>query len=243
MNIEKESISYLKNKFINKIDYLKKNKPFNTTTKPLIIELRDTPPIPNAHKGQLSEVRNFFGDTDTLNFIIEQIAKTKNTTKEGLIKDIEFTIDGVKSKQDPSIILPAMGDSGRYKNQVPWLVVFEGVVITYLKNNEGIVAFTATEYAPSRKLGYFDWQYGSNGQHMKTMTHRALPNSLLLQNSWFGFKNFLGVKSHQFWNNDKIIDGGGWGMRMLGNERKPTPVIQPPIEEIENVMLVYKYGH
>lgn len=103
----------------------------------------------------------------------------------------------------------------KYQNKVPWLIVYEPVIISYLKDRTTTLAFTATEYALAQKLGYFNFRGGSDGQYISGMTHSDLPNSIFLEESWFGYPVTSALPDNVYWDLDRIIAGGGWGMRML----------------------------
>ncbi len=77
------------------------------------------------------------------------------------------------------------------------------------------IAFTATEYALSQKLGYFNWFWGDTGQYVAGMTHSDLPNSIVLEESWVGIPVTNPLQDGVHWSDDRIISGGGIGMRML----------------------------
>lgn len=64
--------------------------------------------------------------------------------------------------------------NGQYQNEVPWLVVYEPVVKTYLKERTTVLAFTATEYAMAQKLGYFNFKGGSELVWLKWHTPDSL---------------------------------------------------------------------
>ena len=44
---------------------------------------------------------------------------------------------------------------GQYVNKVPWLTIYEPVIIFYLNDGTPILAFTTTEYALAQMPGYF----------------------------------------------------------------------------------------
>lgn len=47
------------------------------------------------------------------------------------------------------------------------------------------------------------------------MTHSDLPNSIFLEESWFGYPVTSALSDNVYWDLDRIIAGGGWGMRLL----------------------------
>lgn len=172
------------------------------------------PPPPITNDGDINRVKEYFGDTATLNMLISNFAQQKGTTRDGLVSSIQFTINGEKKTYPASDILPEkVGD--RYTNKVPWVIIHEPVIISYLKDSVTKLAFTATEYALAQKLGYFNFKFGDDGQYISGMTHSDLPNSIILEESWFGYLVTQALPDNVYWSEDRIIQGGGWGMRML----------------------------
>ena len=178
------------------------------------VMVSNPPPIPITNSGNIGAVKSYFGDTSTLNALIDWYAKTNGTSREALVAPIQFTINNKKSTYPPKEILPIKID-GTYQNKVPWLIIYEPVIITYLKDKTTILAFTATEYALAQKLGYFNFGAGSDGQYVSGMTHSDLPNSIVLEQPWFGFPVTPALPDGVKWSNDRIIQGGGWGMRIM----------------------------
>ena len=175
------------------------------------------PPIPITNGGNIDSVKSYFGDTDTLNILINAFANQKGTTRDNLVSNIIFTIDGESGTVSPNEILP-IKFNGEYQNKVAWLIVYEPVIISYLKpdvnGNRMVLAFTATEYALAQKNGYFDFFWG-DGQYIAGMTHSDLPNSIFLEESWVGVPFVGPLPDNVHWSDDRIISGGGIGMRML----------------------------
>lgn len=66
--------------------------------------------------------------------------------------------------------------NGQYQNEVPWLVVYEPVVKTYLKERTTVLAFTATEYAMAQKLGYFNFKADKTTAEWGTYEARWIPD-------------------------------------------------------------------
>lgn len=176
------------------------------------------PPIPITNGGNIDAVKSYFGDVNTLNMMLNAFADQKGTTREGLVSNIQFTINNKTDYYPPEDILPVKAN-GQYQNKVAWLIVYEPVIITYTKpNSNGYrqpIAFTATEYAISQKLGYFNWFWGNTGQYMAGMTHSDLPNSIVLEESWVGIPVTSPLQDGVHWSDDRIISGGGIGMQML----------------------------
>ncbi len=200
----------------NKIDYIQ-----GVNLSPITINeviTGNVPLIPITNGGNIDSVKLYFGDTRTLIGIIDDIAEKMGTTREGLVRNIQFTINGKTGLYPPQEILPVK-TNGKYQNKVAWLIVYEPVIITYTKpNSSGYrqpIAFTATEYALSQKQGYFNWFWGETGQYVAGMTHSDLPNSIVLEESWVGIPVTKPLKDGVYWSDERIIKGGGIGMRML----------------------------
>lgn len=214
----------------NKIQYLN-GASLTGTYEPLEIIDNNVPRIPVTHQGNLNNVKSFFGDTYTLEKQLDKIASAYGTTKEGLVSGIDFTIANQTGKFLPEDILPSKNpETGRYQNLVPWVIIYEPVAIAHLRDGQTRIAFTATEYAIAQKTGLFDFFYSSkNAQWIANMTHANLPNSIVLEEDWFGFKAYKPLGNNVKWSDNRIIAGGGWGMRILRpGERHPE---DPPEEE------------
>jgi hypothetical protein len=196
----------------NKVNY-QKGSALAPSNSPIIVT-DDPPPIPITNGGNISAVKSYFGDVNTLDMFINYFATQKGTTREGLVESIVFNINGESKNYSAEEILPIKVD-GEYQNKVPWLIVYEPVIISYLKDGTTVLAFTATEYALAQKLGYFNFRGGSDGQYISGMTHSDLPNSIFLEESWFGFPVTSALPDNVYWDLDRIIAGGGWGMRLL----------------------------
>jgi len=196
----------------NKIGYLQ-GASFTSNSTPIIL-VDNPPPIPITNGGNINSVKSYFGDTATLNMLLKRYATESGTTKEGLVSNIAFSINDEVDTYPANEILP-MKINGSYQNKVPWLIIYEPVIISYLKDKQTVLAFTATEYALAQQLGYFDFKYGTDGQQIAKMTHSDLPNSVILQESWFGYPVTSALPDKTLWAENRIIQGGGWGMRML----------------------------
>jgi hypothetical protein len=200
----------------NKIDYSNGERLSNIILNQNVIT-DNPPPIPITNGGNINSVKSYFGDTETLNFLIDAFADQKGILKEGLVSNINFTIDGETGRVSPDEILPIKLD-GEYQNKVAWLIVYEPVIISYLKpdasGNRMVLAFTATEYAIAQKEGYFNFFWG-DGQYIAGMTHSDLPNAIFLEESWVGVPSVGALPDGVHWSDDRIISGGGIGMRML----------------------------
>lgn len=196
----------------NKVDYINGSS-LTANSNPTII-VDNPPPIPITNGGNINAVKSYFGDVNTLDMLINNFANQKGTSREGLVSKISFNISGESKIYPPEEILP-IKINGKYQNKVPWLIVYEPVIISYLKDRKTILAFTATEYALAQKLGYFNFKYGTTGQFIARMTHSDLPNSIILEESWFNFAVTSPLPDKVLWTENRIISGGGWGMRML----------------------------
>jgi hypothetical protein len=137
----------------NKASYLRGSSLNATTISAGITD--NPPPIPITNGGNINSVKSYFGDTATLNNFIDALANRNGTTREDLVSNIKFTVNRETKKYPADEILPIKVD-GKYQNKVPWLIVYEPVIISYLKDHTTILAFTATEYALAQKLGYFN---------------------------------------------------------------------------------------
>ncbi|ODA42729.1 hypothetical protein [Desulfosporosinus sp. BG] len=215
----------------SKIDYLD-GLTFAPTYSPQRIE-DNVPAPPVVSGGNIQAVKEFFGSEGSLNTLINAFANQKGTTREGLVSNIQFTINGETGTVSPDRILPSKDEHGNFLNEVPWLVVYEPVIIAYLKDGTTKLAFTATEYALAQKLGYFNFGGGADGQLITALTHRALPNSIVLEHSWFGYPVTSPLEEGINWANERIIQGGGWGMRFLPANATGTPEEPPSTYDVE----------
>lgn len=218
----------------NKMDYVQGTSLSSIKINDYLVDA--PPPIPITNGDNLNSVKSYFGDTSTLNYMIDNIAEKQGTSREGLIRNITFTIDDKTGFYAPEEILPVK-INGQYQNKVAWLIVYEPVIITYTKpNSKGYrqpIAFTATEYALSQKLGYFNWFWGNTGQYVAGMTHSDLPNSIVLEDSWIGIPVTKPLADSVYWSDDRIINGGGIGMRML----------EPKGNDVEENNTTYDYTY
>lgn len=231
------NVLYTKN---NKVQYLN-GAGIQTTYNPITIVDNDVPRIPVTHQGNLNNVKSYFGDTNTLEKILDRIAMEYGTTKEGLVSGINFNIANQNGQFLPEDILPSKNpETGRYQNLVPWVIVYEPVAIAHLRDGQTRIAFTATEYAIAQKQGYFDFFYSSpQAQWIANMTHANLPNSIVLEEDWFGFKAYKPLGNNVKWSDDRIIAGGGWGMRILrpGAKFEPEDIPEEPDPPGEDITL------
>ena len=193
----------------------------------------DVPAIPIINKGSITAVKQYFGDTKSLLYILDNIARGQGTTKEALLTAKSYTVRGETKRLPAERLLPVKNAAGVYQNALPFLIVYEPIAIGYLRDKKTALAFTATEYAISQKLGetgnglnFFNRKLGGdNPQLMWGLTHRDLPNSIFLEESWLGYPARVQLPNRQrtaSWTkemiaaaNDRIIAGSGWGMRFL----------------------------
>ena len=74
------------------------------------------PPIPITHGGSIEAVKSYFGDTGTLNMLINEYALQQGVTREALVSMYSFNIDGELVTGEPDRILPNKID-GEYQNE------------------------------------------------------------------------------------------------------------------------------
>ena len=228
-----------------KMDYYS-GTPMTRLQSPYIISDANCPKIPIACGGDIDIVKQYFGSTGTMNTLLNAIAAKAGTNAYGLLKNKTFTIGGVtKSGWAQADLLPN-GTS----NKVPWVIVYEPMILMHLKDKVSQVAFTATEYAIAQLNGWYDWNYSNgNGQAVAILPQRHLPSSIQLEESWFGYPVYPVHDDSYKWPWEAIIKGGGWGMRWLGPsvdngidlsceivEYAPSPVI----EEVVNHKIIWK---
>lgn len=195
---------------------------------PFFIDSR-VPKIPITHSGNIGAVKSYFGDTKTLNGLINEIAKKKyGKTPEELVSNLTFRINGQNKKLPPEEVLP-IKEGEEYKNKVPWVIVYEPICLAHLKDKKTVLAFTATEYAIAQRKGLKDFRSTGKGEYIDSMTFSDLPNSIVLEESWFGYDLVKALPDKVKWDMDRIVRGGGWGMRMMKAHAKeeikePDPI-------------------
>ena len=179
---------------------------------PKIISDANCPRIPIVSYGDIGTVKAYFGSTGTLNTVLSAIADDKGTTKENMLKSLTFTINGKRqSGWDYSYIAP-----NGTTNRVPWVIVYEPMVVLNLKDKVTKLAFTATELALCAINGWYDWnKSGGSGQHCSILPERHLPTSVQLEESWFGYPVYAVTNDYVKWDYHDVVKGGGWGMRWL----------------------------
>lgn len=206
----------------NKVQYYDGTRMSYHTSYPIIITDTNCPKVPVACEGNISTVRTYFGSTGTLNTFLNAIAAETGTSKAGLVSNLTFAIAGQSKKWDSSYILPNVVN-GKLQNRVPWVIIYEPVVVARLKDKTTRLAFTATEYAISQKNGWYNYfGTGPNAQKISKLTHQHLPTSTQLEYSWFGYPKYAVTNDSIVWNDDDIIKGGGWGMRYLDAQNIQT---------------------
>ena len=182
-------------------------------TSPYIISDKNCPAVPVAcDNGDLDTVKAYFGSTGTMSTVLNGIADDNGTTKEAMLSRLTFTIGGrTKSGWDYEYI-----DPNAETNRVPWVIVYEPMVILNLKDKTTKLAFTATEFALCEINGWYDFNYsGGAGQNCYSIVEKHLPTSVQLEESWFGYPVYAVTDDSTRWKHEDIVKGGGWGMRWL----------------------------
>ena len=181
-------------------------------TKPKIISDANCPRIPVACAGNLNVVKSYFGSTGTMSTVLNSIADDKGTTKEEMLSALRFTIGGqTKSGWDYEYV-----DPNATTNRVPWVIVYEPMVIMNLKDKVTKLAFTATEFALCEINGWYDFNWSNGkGQNCYSIVEKHLPTSVQLEESWFGYPVYAVTDDTVRWKHEDIVKGGGWGMRWL----------------------------
>lgn len=148
-----------------------------------------------------------------MNTLLNAIAAKEGTNAYGLLKNKTFTINGTtKSGWAEADLLP-----NGTTNKVPWVIIYEPMILMHLKDKVNMVAFTATEYAIAQQNGWYDWRYSKGtGQNVAILPERHLPSSIQLEESWFGYPVYPTRNDSYRWPYEEIVKGGGWGMRWLG---------------------------
>lgn len=208
-----------------KVDYYS-GVPMTMDTSPYIISDSNCPQIPIVcDNGNIETVKAYFGSTGTMSTVLNAIAEDKGTTKESILTSLTFTIGGkTMSGWDYPYIAPN-GTS----NRVPWVIVYEPMIMLHLKDKVNRVVFTATEFALSALNGWYDWnESGGTGQKVAILPERHMPTSVQLEESWFGYPVYGITDDTVKWDYHDIIKGGGWGMRWL-----PVSVFEPQLVEID----------
>ena len=208
-------------KFANgtKIDYYD-GTAMTMDASPYIISDKNCPAVPIAcDGGNIDTVKAYFGSTGTLATVLNGIADDNGTTKEALLSELSFTIGGRTKKGWDYEYVDPNGTS----NRVPWVIVYEPMILLNLKDKVTKLAFTATEFALCELNGWYDWdRSGGSGQSVNILTDRHLPTSVQLEESWFGYPVYDVTDDSQKWKYEDVVKGGGWGMRWL------SPAVKEP---------------
>ena len=222
-----------------KMDYYS-GMPMTRLQSPYIISDANCPKIPICCGGDIDVVKQYFGSTGTMKTLLNAIAAKEGNTAYGLLKNKTFTINGTtKSGWAEADLLP-----NGTTNKVPWVIVYEPMILMHLKDKVSMVAFTATEYAIAQQNGWYDWRYrGGEGQNVAILPERHLPSSIQLEESWFGYPVYPVRDDSYRWSYTDIVKGGGWGMRWLGPavnngidlsveflEYNPSPVVETSVD-------------
>lgn len=205
----------------NKVQYYNGTPLQYAANSPKIISTASCPKVPIACGGDIDTVKSYFGDTNTLNMILNAIADVKGTTQAGLVAGLNFTIQGATKVWDSKYILPNVSN-GELQNCVPWVIIYEPVVVAHLKDKTTLLAFTATEFALAQQYGWYNFKpVGDNPQKIAKLTHQHLPTSVQLEFNWFGYPVYQVTDDSKVWTESAIIKGGGWGMRYLEAQDSP----------------------
>lgn len=201
-----------------KVDYYA-GVPMEMEFSPKIISDENCPAVPIACGGDIETVKNYFGTTGTLTTVLNAIAAGKDTTATELLSSLSFTIDGVtKSGWAKEFVYP-----NGTTNQVPWVIVYEPMVVLTLKDQMTQLAFTATEFALCELNGWYDWNYsGGRGQDVAILPEKHLPTSVQLEEPWFGYPVYNVTDDTVKWDYNDVVKGGGWGMRWLPAQNAKT---------------------
>ena len=207
-----------------KVDYYS-GAAMTIDTSPKIISDANCPKVPIVCDGDIGTVKAYFGSTGTVSTILNAIAEDKGTTKESMLRALRFTIGGRSQTNWNYSYLDPNGTS----NRVPWVIVYEPMVILNLKDKVTKLAFTATEFALCELNGWYDWnKSGGSGQNCAILPERHMPTSVQLEESWFGYPVYAVTDDSKKWDYNDVVKGGGWGMRWL-----PTAVHEPGYREID----------
>ncbi len=207
-----------------KVDYYS-GAAMTMNTSPHIVSDSNCPKVPIACGGNIETVKSYFGSTGTMTTVLNAIASRKGTTKESMLNSLSFTIGGrTKTGWGYDYVAPN-GTS----NRVPWVIVYEPMVVMHLKDKVTQLAFTATEFALCEINGWYDWDYSNGaGQRVNLLTDYHLPTSVQLEESWFGYPVYAVTDGSKRWAYADTVKGGGWGMRWLS-----AAVVEPVYSEID----------
>ena len=207
-----------------KVDYYA-GMTMDMDTSPYIISDKNCPAVPIACGGDLEKVKSYFGSTGTMSTVLNGIADDNDTTKEEMLSKLTFTIGGrTKSGWDYEYV-----DPNAETNRVPWVIVYEPMVMLNLKDKTTKLCFTATEFALTEIYGWYDYNWGGGqGQNCPSIVEKHLPTSVQLEESWFGYPVYEVTDDSTRWKHEDIVKGGGWGMRWL-----PAAIKEPQEPDID----------
>ena len=207
-----------------KVDYYA-GMTMDMDTSPYIISDKNCPAVPIACGGDLEKVKSYFGSTGTMSTVLNGIVDDNDTTKEEMLSKLTFTIGGrTKSGWDYEYV-----DPNAETNRVPWVIVYEPMVMLNLKDKTTKLCFTATEFALTEIYGWYDYNWGGGqGQNCPSIVEKHLPTSVQLEESWFGYPVYEVTDDSTRWKHEDIVKGGGWGMRWL-----PAAIKEPQEPDID----------
>ena len=179
---------------------------------PKIVSDINCPRIPIVCAGNINTVKSYFGSTGTVSTVLNAIAEDKGTTKESMLAALNFTIGGQSKTGWAYSYIEPNGTT----NRVPWVIVYEPMIVLNLKDKVTKLAFTATEFALCELNGWYDWNYGNGaGENCPSLPEKHLPTSVQLEESWFGYPVYAVTDDTMKWDYNDVVKGGGWGMRWL----------------------------
>ncbi|MDO9491993.1 InlB B-repeat-containing protein [Acetobacterium sp.] len=190
--------------------------------------------------GNITKVAHYFSDPYKIFGLLNYYAGKQGTSREELVKNLEFTIDGeTRTGWNPEGILPNVINDNP-TNQVEWLIVYEPVSIVYVKNTAHPgsyygYALSATDFAVSQIKHQMDWRYdetrwtawvgqqpdawkaNENRQHVSRLAFLLMGNSVITNSTWYGLAAGSGVDQNAAipfnrWFSDQQVKYGGWGM-------------------------------
>ncbi|WP_303871687.1 InlB B-repeat-containing protein [Acetobacterium wieringae] len=190
--------------------------------------------------GNITKVAHYFSDPYKIFGLLNYYAGKQGTTREELVKNLEFTIDGeTRTGWNPEGILPNVINDNP-TNQVEWLIVYEPVSIVYVKDTAHPgsyygYALSATDFAVSQIKHQMDWRYdetrwtawagqqpdawkpNANRQHVSRLAFLLMGNSVITNSTWYGLAAGSGVDQNAAipfnrWFSDQQVKYGGWGM-------------------------------
>lgn len=203
-------------------------------------DIYDNGVIDGTKVGNITNVASYFGSPSLVFDLINFYAGKEGKSKEELVKNLEFTIDGeTRTGWNPEGILPNVINDNP-TNQVEWLIVYEPVSIVYVKDTAHPgsyygYALSATDFAVSQIKHQMDWRYdetrwtawagqqpdawkpNANRQHVSRLAFLLMGNSVITNSTWYGLTAGAGVDQNAAipfnrWFSDQQVKYGGWGM-------------------------------